>query len=456
MLKRVLIANRGEIAVRVIRACQSLGIETVLAASSADRDTLGAQLADRTVCVGPPPAPKSYLNMPALVAAAVGTGCDAVHPGYGFLAERAPFARMVTEAGLTFVGPTAEVIDMMGDKVRSRAIATAAGVPVTPGTDCIPSADAALAFTRVHGFPVLLKASAGGGGRGMRLVHDDAALPTAFDSAANEAQAAFGDPSIFIERYIERARHIEVQVMGDTHGNVVHYGERDCSVQRRYQKLIEEAPSQSIDAVQRARITEAAVQLARHVGYVGAGTVEFILDVDSGEIYFLEMNTRIQVEHPVTEMVTGADLVAEQLHVAGGAALTRRQQDITVSGHAIECRINAEAPTLGFRPWPGRLSAWQPPQGQGIRVDSHCYAGYLIPPYYDSMVGKLIVHAGDRTAAIARMRAALDALVIEGVETTVPFLRAVFDDEDFRANAVRTRWVEEDFLPRWTPAQPSR
>ena len=452
MLKRILIANRGEIAVRIICACRSLGIETVLAVSSADRETMGAQLADRTICVGSPPAPQSYLNAPALVAAAVGTGCDAVHPGYGFLAERATFARMVTDAGLAFVGPTAEVIDMMGDKVRSRAIAAAAGVPVTPGSDRIPTAAAALEFTKAHGFPVLLKASAGGGGRGMRLVHDPAALPAAFDSAAAEAKAAFGDPSLFIERYIEKARHIEVQVMGDTHGNVVHYGERDCSVQRRYQKLIEESPSLSIDAVQRARITEAAVRLASHVGYVGAGTVEFILDIESNDLYFLEMNTRIQVEHPVTEMVTGADLVAEQLRVASGAILSCRQQDIVVSGHAIECRINAEAPARDFHPSPGRLTAWQPPEGGGIRVDSHCYPGYLISPYYDSMLGKVIVHAPDRGAAIASMQAALDAFKIEGIETTVPFHRAVFDDEDFRTNSVRTRWVEEDFLPRWRKA----
>lgn len=452
MLKRVFVANRGEIAVRVIRACRGLGIETVLAVSSADRETLGARLADQAVCVGPPSAALSYLNMTALVAAAVGTGCDAVHPGYGFLAERAAFARMVGDAGLTFVGPTPEVIDAMGDKVRSRDIAMAAGVPVAPASGRMSSGEKALEFARAHGFPVLLKASAGGGGRGMRLVYEPGALPAAFDSAAAEANAAFGDPSIFVERYVDTARHIEVQIMGDIHGNVVHFGERDCSVQRRYQKLIEEAPSCSITAEQRLAITEAAVRLGTRIGYVGAGTVEFLVDVASGDHYFLEMNTRIQVEHPVTEMVTGVDLVAEQLRVAGCAPLSMRQEDISVSGHAIECRINAEAPREDFRPSPGRLTTWQPPEGEGLRMDSHCYPGYLVPPYYDSMIGKLIVHAGDRAGAIARMRAALDEFAITGVQTTVPFHRAVLDDDDFRANKIRTRWIEEEFLQRWRAA----
>jgi acetyl-CoA carboxylase, biotin carboxylase subunit len=451
MLKRVLIANRGEIAVRVIRACHGLGIEAVLAVSSADRETLGAKLADRVVCVGPPSATHSYLNMPALVAAAVGTGCDAVHPGYGFLAERAAFARIVGEAKLVFVGPPPKVIDGMGDKVQSRDLAIASGVPVAPASGRV-EADAALEFALAHGFPVLLKASAGGGGRGMRLVHEAGALRAAFDSAAAEANAAFGDSSIFVERYVERARHIEVQIMGDNHGNVVHYGERDCSVQRRYQKLIEEAPSCAITTAQRTAITDAAVRLAARIGYVGAGTVEFLVDASSGEYFFLEMNTRIQVEHPVTEMVTGADLVAEQLRVAGGAPLSRRQEEISVSGHAIECRINAESPMHDFRPSPGRLTAWQTPEGEGIRMDSHCYPGYLVPPYYDSMIGKLIVHAVDREGAIARMRAALDGLTITGVESTVPFHRAILDDGDFRDNRIRTRWIEEDFLDRWRAA----
>lgn len=452
MLRKVFIANRGEIAVRVIRACQGLGIETVLGVSSADRETLGARLADKTICIGPPPAGLSYLNVSALVAAALGTGCDAVHPGYGFLSERASFARMVTEAGLAFVGPTAEVIDAMGDKVRSREIAVAAGVPVAIASGRMSSADAALDFAQDVGFPVLLKASAGGGGRGMRLVQEPGALRSAFDSAAAEAGAAFGDPSIFVERYTAKARHIEVQIMGDSHGNVVHFGERDCSVQRRYQKLIEEAPSCSINSEQRAAITEAAVRLAAKIGYVGAGTVEFLVDAVRGDHYFLEMNTRIQVEHPVTEMVTGIDLVAEQLRVAGGARLSHRQEDITVTGHAIECRINAEAPLEDFRPSPGRVTTWRPPQGEGIRMDSHCYPGYSVPPYYDSMIGKLIVHARDRPSAIARMRAALDDLDITGIQSTVPFHRAVLDDDDFRANNIRTKWIEEEFLQRWRAA----
>lgn len=452
MLRKVFIANRGEIAVRVIRACQGLGIETVLGVSSADRETLGARLADSTICIGPPPAGLSYLNMPALVAAALGTGCDAVHPGYGFLSERAAFARMVSEAGLAFVGPTAEVIDAMGDKVRSREIAVAAGVPVAIASGRMSSADAALDFAQEVGFPVLLKASAGGGGRGMRLVQEPGALRSAFDSAAAEAGAAFGDPSIFVERYTAKARHIEVQIMGDSHGNVVHFGERDCSVQRRYQKLIEEAPSCSINSEQRAAITEAAVRLAAKIGYVGAGTVEFLVDAVRGDHYFLEMNTRIQVEHPVTEMVTGIDLVAEQLRVAGGARLSQRQEDIIVTGHAIECRINAEAPLEDFRPSPGRVTTWGPPQGEGIRMDSHCYPGYSVPPYYDSMIGKLIVHASDRPGAIARMRAALDDLDITGIQSTVPFHRAVLDDDDFRANNIRTKWIEEEFLQRWRAA----
>lgn len=449
MLKRLLVANRGEIAVRIIRACHKLGIEAVLAVSSADRDTLGAKLADRVICIGPAPAHESYLNIPAIIAAAIGTGCDSIHPGYGFLAERAVFARSVQDAGLIFIGPSPQVIEMMGDKVQSRAIAKAAGVPITPGTDQVLSASDAIRFTNTHGFPVLLKASAGGGGRGMRLVHNADMLTSAFESATAEANAAFGDPSVYIERYIERARHIEVQVMGDLHGRVIHLGERECSVQRRYQKLIEEAPSAYIQESVRTEMHDAAATLARHVGYVGAGTVEFILNIDTGEFYFLEMNTRIQVEHPVTEMVTGVDLVVEQLHVASGAQLSLQQSDLKISGHAIECRINAESPSKGFLPSPGRLKSWSVPAADHIRVDSHCFEGYLIPPFYDSMVGKLIVHGEDRNQAIKRMRDALDQLQIEGIETTVPFHKAVFDDPDYLTNQIRTRWVEEDFLKRW-------
>lgn len=446
------VANRGEIAVRIIRACHSLGLEAVLAVSAADRDTLGARLADRAVCVGPGPSPQSYLNMPALVAAALGSGCNAVHPGYGFLAERAEFARMVADAGLTFVGPSADLIDLMGDKVRARQAAEEAGVPVPPGTGRIEAPSDVEAFVERHGLPVLMKASAGGGGRGMRLVREPGEVLEAFRSASAEAEAAFGDPGIFVERYIERARHIEVQVLGDMHGNVIHLGERECSVQRRYQKLIEEAPSAALSAEQREEIRTAGARLAAAVNYVGTGTVEFILDDDTGDFFFLEMNTRIQVEHPVTEMVTGVDLVAAQLKVAAGEPLPIRQEDVRWVGHAIECRINAEDPRHGFRPSPGRLTVWQAPVADDVRVDTHCYEGYMVPPFYDSLLCKLIVHAESRDDAIARMRDALGALRVEGALTTAPFHMAVMGDPAYRGGRVRTRWVEEDFIPAWSAA----
>lgn len=448
-MKRILIANRGEIAVRIIRACHQLGMEAYLVVSSADRDTLGAQLADRTICVGPPPSAASYLNIDAIVAAAQRTGCDAVHPGYGFLAERSAFSRRVNEAGLIFVGPGPDIIDLMGDKVRARESAEAVGVPVPPGTGRVENLAAVEDFCDRYGLPILIKASAGGGGRGMRLVRDRIKIAESFTSASAEAEAAFGDAGVFVERYIERARHIEVQILGDSHGNVIHLGERECSVQRRYQKLIEEAPSAILAPEVRKRMTEAAVKLAAHVNYLGAGTVEFIYDDDAGDFYFLEMNTRIQVEHPVTEMVTGIDLVAAQLEVAAGKLLPIRQSEVKSVGHAIECRINAEDPLNNFRPSPGVIICWQAPNGEGVRVDSHCYSGYRIPPYYDSMIGKLIVWDEDRIAAIRKMEVALGNLKAEGIETTIPFHRAVLETQDFRSGRVRTRWVEEDFLPSW-------
>ncbi|MCD6675390.1 MAG: acetyl-CoA carboxylase biotin carboxylase subunit [Burkholderiaceae bacterium] len=441
-IRRVFVANRGEIAVRIVEACHRLGIEAVVGVSDADRDTLAALRADRAVCIGPARATDSYLRKEAIVAAALGTGCDAVHPGYGFLSERATFRRYCAEHGLIFVGPSAEAIGNLGDKLRARRIAESLGVPTVPGSDHVESAADARRFGEREGYPFLLKASAGGGGRGMRIVRDAAEVDAAHAGASAEAAAAFGDPTLYIERYIERARHVEVQVLGDSFGNVVHLGERDCSTQRRHQKLLEEGPSPILDDAVRRRMATDAVKLARHVGYEGAGTVEFIVDLDTKSFYFLEMNTRIQVEHPVTEMITGRDLVVEMIRIASGEALSFGQDDVAIRGHAIECRINAEDFRAGFRPSPGQLRTWSPPSGPGIRLDSHCYAGYRIPPFYDSMIGKLLVHANDRTQAIEKMRDALEAFVIEGIETTIPFHRMVLSHPDFRENRVTTRWVE--------------
>jgi acetyl-CoA carboxylase biotin carboxylase subunit len=452
-IARVFVANRGEIAVRVINACRKLGIESIIGVSEADRDSLGAKLADRAVCIGPPPAAQSYLRMETVVTAAKGTGCQALHPGYGFLAERAGLSRACAEHGVIFVGPSAEAIDAVGDKLRARRTAEALGIPTVPGTDRAVSVDDLVQFGARAGYPFLVKASAGGGGRGMRVVRAPAEAAAAFDSASAEARAAFGDPTLYIERFVERARHIEIQVIADTHGNVVHLGERDCSTQRRHQKLIEEAPSPVIDETVRGRMSQAAVALARHVGYTNAGTVEFIFDLDSGAFYFLEMNTRIQVEHPVTEAVTGLDLVAEQIRVAGREPLSFSQRDVRSNGHAIECRINAEAPDRNFEPCPGRIDTWQPPAGDGIRVDSHCYPGYVVPPFYDSMIGKLIVHGRDRPHALARTLQALASFELGGVSTTIAFHRAVLAHPDFAQNRVTTRWVETRFLSECFPVE---
>ena len=428
---------------RVVRACQKLGIESVVAVSEADRDSLAAQMATRTVCIGPSRSVDSYLRPEVLVAAARGTGCQAVHPGYGFLSERAAFSRACAKSGLVFIGPSPEAIESMGDKITAVRLAAEAGVPRVPGSDRIASADDARRTAHAIGYPVLLKASAGGGGRGMRIVRNESEIEVAMAAASGEARAAFGDGTLYVEKFIERARHIEIQILGDAHGNLVHLGERECSTQRRHQKLIEEAPSPAIDSTSRAQLGEAALTLARRVGYQNAGTVEFVFDEDSRRFYFLEMNTRIQVEHPVTEMVTGRDLVVEQIRIAAGEPISFRQDEVHLDGHAIECRVNAEDIARDFMPSPGRLLAWAPPKGESVRVDTHCYPGYLVPPFYDSLLAKIIVHGPDRAAAIGRMIYALGEFEVEGVHTTIPFHTRVLAHDDFLCGRVTTRWVEE-------------
>jgi acetyl-CoA carboxylase biotin carboxylase subunit len=445
-LRRVLVANRGEIAVRIIRACHALGLEAVAAVSVADRDSLPARLADRAVCIGPARAADSYLNVRALIAAAQGTGADALHPGYGFLAESPELAEACVEHGIVFVGPSPRCLRAMGHKLEARALAQRLGVPTVPGSLQAATLDEARAHAAALGFPLLLKAAAGGGGRGIKIVADAAALPGQFELAAAEARAAFGDGTLYLERYVANARHVEVQVLGDRFGRVIALGERDCSLQRRYQKLVEEAPAPGLAPATRAGLAEAALRLATALQYESAGTVEFLVDRDTGAFYFLEMNTRIQVEHPVTEMVYGVDLVQWQLRIAGGEPLAPELAAARPSGHAIECRINAESPAHGFRPCPGTLTRWEPPAGPGIRVDTHCYAGYTVPPYYDSLLAKLIVHAADRAAAVARLRAALDRFVVEGIDTTIPFLRELIGDPDYAAGRFNTRWVEQRHL----------
>lgn len=441
MFKKVLIANRGEIALRVIRACKELGLETVAVYSEADRESLHVRFADDDVCIGPPPSRLSYLKIPAIIAAAEITGADAIHPGYGFLAENPEFAEACANSNITFIGPTAEQIRLMGDKAAARKLAQKIGVPVVPGSPGpIADPDAALAVAREIGFPVIIKAAAGGGGKGMRVAQDADSFLQAFQLARNEALGAFGNPEVYLEKYLARPRHVEIQVMGDKHGNVMHLCERDCSVQRRHQKLIEEAPSPAVDQDLRERMGEAAVRLARHIGYISAGTVEFLLDED-GQFYFMEMNTRIQVEHPVTEMVTGFDLVKEQIRIAAGEKLSFTFYNQRLRGHAIECRVNAEDPSRNFQPCPGTITAFHPPGGPGVRVDTHIYAGYTVPPYYDSLIAKVIVHGIDRAEALARMRQALDSFVVEGVTTTIPVLRRILDHPDFVAGRVDTKFL---------------
>jgi len=440
---RVLVANRGEIAVRVIKACQSLGIETVAAVSDADRESMAAQIANRAVCIGPPRSTDSYLKVENLIAAAQGTGCDALHPGYGFLSERAALAQACVDNNITFIGPSAENITQMGDKLEARKIARSAGVPLVPGSDHARNPGEAGELAEQIGYPLLLKASAGGGGRGIKLVSNAREIEDTFRTAAAEARAAFGNDTLYMEKYVGNARHIEVQILGDQHGNVIHVGERDCSLQRRHQKIVEEAPAYAVPPEVRTKICEAAASLARRIGYRSAGTIEFIYDNDTADFYFLEMNTRIQVEHPVTEMITGVDLVGQQLRIARGEPLPFKQSDIRFAGHAIECRINAESPQHGFRPCPGRITEWNPPHGDGIRLDTHCYAGYFVPPYYDSLLAKLIVHAATRSAAADRIYAALDNFHVSGIDTLIPFLKTVIADPEYRSGAVNTQWLEK-------------
>jgi acetyl-CoA carboxylase biotin carboxylase subunit len=454
-IRRVFVANRGEIAVRIIHACRKIGVETVIGVSTADRESLGARLADRAVCIGPPASVSSYLNKDALVQAALSTGCDAVHPGYGFLAENSAFARLCTDNGLRFIGPSAEAIEAMGDKINAIAAAKKAGVPTVPGSDHVMRVADALATAARIGYPLLFKARAGGGGRGMRIVRAENEVEEAFNGATMEARAAFGNDALYIEKYVESARHIEIQVLGDQHGNVVHLGERDCSVQRRHQKLIEESPSPAVTPQIRDAMSSAAVRLAQGQSYVGAGTVEFIFDSATREFYFLEMNTRVQVEHPVTEMVTGTDIVAEQVRIADGDEVAIGRGPLRLDGHAIECRINAEMPEAGFRPSPGRIDEWDAPVGEGVRVDTHCFPGYFVPPFYDSMIAKVIVHGRDRPDAVRRMDQALSRLRISGIATTAAFHRAVIAHPDFQQGRVTTDWLERRFMPGYAPPQRS-
>jgi acetyl-CoA carboxylase biotin carboxylase subunit len=443
VFRKVLIANRGEIALRVIRACRELGLRTVAVYSEADRESLHVRFADEDVCIGPASARESYLNIPRIIAAAEITGADAIHPGYGFLAENAEFSEICEASEITFIGPTPHQIRQMGDKATARSTMRAVGVPIVPGTDAISDPDEALAAAREIGFPVLIKASAGGGGKGMRVAKDEDDFLAAFGMARSEAGAAFGDDTVYVEKYLARPRHIEFQILGDSHGRVIHLGERDCSIQRRHQKLLEEAPSPALTPELRAAMGDAAVRGAKAIDYVGAGTIEMLLNEDNS-FYFMEMNTRIQVEHPVTEMCTGFDLVKEQIRAAAGLPLSLPETEIHLRGHAIECRINAEDPSRNFAPSPGTITTFHLPGGPGVRVDTHAYAGYRVPQFYDSLLGKLIVHASTRDEAISRMRRALTETVIEGVHTTIPFLLQVMDNPDFIAGEVDTK-----FLERW-------
>ncbi|MCE3551435.1 ATP-grasp domain-containing protein [Pseudonocardia sp. RS11V-5] len=452
-LRRVLVANRGEIAVRVVRACRSLDIESVVVTSTVDRDGLAARLADRAVCIGPAPAGQSYLAIPSVLSAALGSGCDAVHPGYGFLSENPDFAAACVAEGLTFVGPRPEAVAQAGDKARARELARSAGIPTLDGSPILETTEAAVAAARELGYPVLVKAAAGGGGRGMSVVEDEAELRGRFTAAAEEARAAFGDGRVYLERFVRNARHIEVQVVGDKHGTVLHVGERDCTLQRRHQKVVEESPAPNIPEGVRQDIRRSGVAFAEALGLDSAGTVEFIYDADRKTYAFLEFNARIQVEHPVSELVSGVDLVAAQLRVAGGEPLGLTQDDIVIGGHAVEVRITTEDPARGFVPHPGTVTVWDPPAGEGIRVDSHCEPGYVVTPYYDSLLAKIIAFGPDRDTAIDRMLGALDDLKVEGVPTTREFCRAALDHPDFRAGRVTTDWIAERGLPDYLETQ---
>jgi acetyl-CoA carboxylase biotin carboxylase subunit len=440
MFDKVLIANRGEIALRILRACKELGIATVAVHSTADSDAMHVKLADESVCIGPPPARESYLNIPSLLAACEITGADAVHPGYGFLSENARFAEILAEHNIGFIGPKAEHIRIMGDKIEAKRTAKRLGIPVVPGSEGgITSDDEAMRVGKEIGFPLLVKAAAGGGGRGMKVARDAASLSEALSSARSEAKAAFGDDAVYLERYLEKPRHIEIQILGDGKGNAIHLGERDCSLQRRHQKVLEESPSAALNAEMRTRIGEICAKAMQELKYSGAGTIEFLYE--NGEFFFIEMNTRIQVEHPVTEMITGLDLVSEQIRIASGASLSVKQEDVQFNGHAIECRVNAEDP-LTFAPSPGTIKYYFAPGGLGVRVDSAVYGGYRIPPHYDSLIGKLIVHGKTRTEAMMRLRRALDEFVVDGVKTTLPLFRTLVRNADIQNGDYDIHWLE--------------
>ncbi|MGJ3231526.1 MAG: acetyl-CoA carboxylase biotin carboxylase subunit [Oceanicaulis sp.] len=440
MFDKILIANRGEIALRVHRACKEMGIKTVAVHSEADANAMHVKLADESVCIGPPPAGRSYLNVPQIIAAAEVTGAQAIHPGYGFLSENARFAEIVEAHGLTFIGPKPETIRLMGDKITAKQAAVDAGIPVVPGSDgAITDMNEARKVAKSIGFPVLIKAAAGGGGRGMKVAQDEGSLESALQTASSEAKAAFGDGAVYIEKYLGQPRHIEIQVLADQHGNVIHLGERDCSLQRRHQKVLEEAPSVAIDTETRTRIGKIVTDAVKAIGYRGAGTVEFLYE--NGEFYFIEMNTRLQVEHPVTEAITRIDLVREQIRVAAGLPLDLTQDDVKFEGWSIECRINAENPET-FTPSPGKVTEFHAPGGLGVRLDSGLYAGYSIPPYYDSMIGKLIVHGRDRDEALMRLKRALGEMVVGGVETTIPLHLALLEEPAFLSGDYHIRWLE--------------
>src|SRR5580658_1575746 len=441
MFDKILIANRGEIALRVLRACKELGIPTVAVHSTADEDAMHVRLADESVCIGPPPAKDSYLNVPALLSACEITGADAVHPGYGFLSENARFAEILGEHNVHFIGPRPEHIRLMGDKIAAKRTALELGIPIVPGSDGGVSSDAeAFRLARDVGFPLMLKAAAGGGGRGMKLIRAEDELAAGLAVARAEAQAAFGDDTIYLEKYLERPRHIEIQVLGDGKGRVIHLGERDCSLQRRHQKVWEEGPSPALEAAARARIGATVAKAMQQMKYLGVGTVEFLYE--DGEFYFIEMNTRIQVEHPVTEMITDIDLVLEQIRIAAGGDLPVTQQEVIINGHSIECRVNAENPVT-FRPSPGKILQYHPPGGLGVRIDSAVYQGYVIPPYYDSLVGKLIVHGKTRAECLMRLRRALDEMVVDGIETTLPLFRALVREPSIIDGDYHIHWLEQ-------------
>lgn len=443
---KILIANRGEIALRIIHSCEEMGIATVAVHSTIDRNALHVKLADESVCIGPPPSNKSYLNIPNIIAAALTRGAEAVHPGYGFLAENARFAQICADHNLQFIGPSPEAIIAMGDKSTAKKTMQEAGVPTIPGSKgLITDEDEAARIAAEIGYPVIIKATAGGGGRGMRFVADETELSRLLRAAQGEAEAAFGNAGVYLEKFIELPRHIEFQILADSYGNVVHLGERDCSIQRRHQKLLEEAPSPALSAELRQKMGEAAVKAAKSINYVGAGTVEFLVD-KYGNFYFMEMNTRIQVEHPVTEMITGLDLIKEQIAIAQGEKLSFTQEQVQLKGHAIECRINAEDPERDFRPNPGKIIAYLPPGGPGVRMDSFVYPDYEIPPYYDSLIGKLIVWGEDRETAIKRMKRALRECAITGVKTTINFHQKILNNPQFLAGNVYTNFIEQNLL----------